>query len=94
MHFNLRGALGIGIPVLLGSALAVGVAALPASATTWQDTALSAGRLTVSTFGGTGLGAANGTDCHQAVGERRNLVATWHATDRRVLVRDNDQLFG
>jgi hypothetical protein len=59
MHCNLRGALGIGIPVLLGSALAVGAAALPASATTYQDTALSAGSVTVSTFGGAGLAAAN-----------------------------------
>ena len=59
MHCNLRGALGIGIPVLLGSALAVGAAALPASATTYQDTALSAGSVTTSTFGGAGLAAAN-----------------------------------
>jgi hypothetical protein len=61
MHFNLRGALGIGIPVLLGGAVAIGAAALPARATTWQDTALSAFPLTASTFGGAGLGASNGT---------------------------------
>jgi hypothetical protein len=61
MHFSLRGALGIGIPVLLGSAVAVGAAALPARATTWQDTALSAFPLTASTFGGTGVGVSNGT---------------------------------
>jgi hypothetical protein len=61
MHVNLRGALGIGIPVLLGSAVAVGAAALPARATTWQDTAVSASTLTASTFGGAGLGAANKT---------------------------------
>jgi hypothetical protein len=61
MHFNLRGALGIGIPVLLGGAVAVAAAALPASATTWQDTALSAGSVTDSTFGGAGLAANSGT---------------------------------
>jgi len=61
MHFNLRGALGIGIPVLLGGAVAVGAAALPARATTWQDTAVSAFPLTVSTFGGAGLGAKSNT---------------------------------
>jgi hypothetical protein len=59
MHFSLRGALGIGIPVLLGGAVAVGAAALPARATTWQDTAVTAFPLTVSTFGGASLGAAN-----------------------------------
>ena len=62
MHFNLRGALGIGIPVLLGGAVALGAAALPARATTWQDTALSAFPVQSSTFGGAHLGAANGTD--------------------------------
>ena len=59
MHFKLRGTLGIGIPVLLGTALAVGAAALPARATTWQDTALNAGSVADGTFGGAGLGAAN-----------------------------------
>ena len=42
MHFNLRRALGIGIPLLLGGAVAVGAAALPASAQTFQDTSLQA----------------------------------------------------
>jgi hypothetical protein len=60
MHFNLRGALGIGIPVLLGSALAVGAAALPARAQTYQDTAVSATGVQADTFGGSGLGASNG----------------------------------
>ena len=60
MHFNLRRAVGAVAVTLLGSALAVGVAALPAHATTWQDTALSAGAVTNGTFAGTGLGAANG----------------------------------
>ena len=61
MHFNLRGALGIGIPVLLGGAVAVGAGALPARATTWQDTAVSGFPVQASTFGGAGLGASNGT---------------------------------
>ncbi len=61
MHFNLRGALGTAGPVLLLSALAVGAAALPASATTWQDTALSATAVSASTFGGGTIGATNGT---------------------------------
>jgi hypothetical protein len=61
MHFNLRGALGIGISVLLGGAVAVGAAALPARATTWQDTALTGFPLTLSTFGGAGLSVSNGT---------------------------------
>jgi hypothetical protein len=59
MHFNLRGALGTAGPALLFSALAVGAAALPASATTWQDTALSAFPVQAATFGGSGLGATS-----------------------------------
>jgi hypothetical protein len=39
----------------------VGAAALPASAQTWQDTALSATAVSPATFGGSGLMAANGT---------------------------------
>lgn len=61
MHVNLRGALGIAIPVLLGSALAVAAAALPARAQTWQDTGLSAGQVQDGTFAGASLGAADGT---------------------------------
>ncbi len=61
MHFNLKGALGIAVPALLFSALAVGAAALPASATTWQDTALSATAVQAATFAGARLGAADGT---------------------------------
>jgi len=61
MHFSLRGALGTAGPVLLFSALAVGAAALPASATTWQDTALSAFPVQAATFGGANLGATSGT---------------------------------
>ncbi len=61
MHFNLRGAVGTAIPVLLGSALAIGTAALPASAATWADTGLSASAVQDATFGGASLAAANGT---------------------------------
>jgi len=61
MHFNLRRAVAVISLPLLGSALAVGAAALPANAVTWQDTALSAYPVTADTFGGTGLTAANGT---------------------------------
>ena len=42
MHFNLRRAAAFLSLPLLGSALAVGATALPASAQTWQDTALVA----------------------------------------------------
>jgi len=38
------------------------VAALPANAATWQDTALSANPVHADTFGGAGLAAANGTN--------------------------------
>jgi hypothetical protein len=61
MHFNLRGALGVTVPVLLGSAVVAGAAALPASAQTWQDTSLSATSVTDGTYGGAGLGASDGT---------------------------------
>src|SRR5579859_5218166 len=60
MHFNLGRALGSVTPVLLGSVLVAGAAALPAQAQTWQDTALSAGAVQDATFGGAGLAAANG----------------------------------
>jgi len=48
MHFNLRKAVGISAIPLLGGALAVGAAALPASAQTWQDTALQAFNLEIT----------------------------------------------
>ena len=60
MHVNLRKAIGITLPVLLGSALAVGMAAGPASAAAWQDTALAAGAVAPGTFGGADLATANG----------------------------------
>jgi hypothetical protein len=40
----------------------VGAAALPATAQTWQDTALIGGTVTDSTFGGASLNAASNTD--------------------------------
>ena len=46
MHFKLRRAVGIVVPGLLGSVLVVGAAALPASAQTYQDTALSGSAVT------------------------------------------------
>jgi hypothetical protein len=48
------------VPGLLGSALVVGAAALPASAQTWQDTALISGAVSPGTFAGGGPGAADG----------------------------------
>ncbi|HLM88767.1 MAG TPA: hypothetical protein VK284_07035 [Streptosporangiaceae bacterium] len=78
MHFNLKGALGIAVPVLLSSALAVGAAALPASATTWQDTGLSATAVQAATFGGAGLGAtiANGDVTLKGTGVNWSLHGT------------------
>jgi hypothetical protein len=62
MHFKHSGALGIAIPVLLGSALAVGAAALPAKAQTYTDTSLSATQVVDGTFGGSAtLGAQSTT---------------------------------
>ena len=49
------------MPVLLGGALVAGATALPASAQTWQDTALIGGTVTPATFGGANLAAANDT---------------------------------
>jgi hypothetical protein len=62
LHFNVKTALGIGVPVLLGSALAAGVTAFPANATSYQDTALSASAVTDETYGGSALAATNGDD--------------------------------
>ncbi len=45
--------------MLLGSALAAGVAAFPANATSYQDTSLSAGAVTVTAFGGSNLSVSN-----------------------------------
>jgi hypothetical protein len=61
MRSSLKRAVGVIAVPLLGGALAVGAAALPAHATTWSDTGLSAGTVTADTFGGSGLTAADGT---------------------------------
>jgi hypothetical protein len=61
MNFSLRKAAAVISLPLLGSVLAVGAAAVPASAASWQDTALSAFPVTADTFGGAGLAAGNGT---------------------------------
>jgi hypothetical protein len=64
LHFNLKRTVGVMAIPLLGGALAVGATALPAHATTWSDTALSAGTVTADTFGGSGLTAADGPVAH------------------------------
>ena len=58
MHFNLRKVAAIFSLPLIGSAIAVGAAALPASAATWHDTALQASN--VSTVGSTTGAVVNG----------------------------------
>jgi hypothetical protein len=60
MHFNLRTAVGLLSLPLLGSALAVGATAPPASAQTWQDTALEAFHVTQPTAATTTGGVING----------------------------------
>ena len=62
MRFSFREALGVACPALLGSALVLGAVALPASAQSYQDTALVGGSVSDATFGGAGLGAADGTN--------------------------------
>src|SRR5579862_4755283 len=63
MHFNLRKAAVVSVLPLLGGALAVGATALPASAQTFQDTALQAFNLTqpTTTTGAVVNGVASGT---------------------------------
>ena len=63
MHFSLKKAVGISVLPLLGGALAVGATALPASAQTFQDTALQAFNLTqpTTTTGAVVNGVASGT---------------------------------
>jgi hypothetical protein len=77
MHFNLRGALGIGVPVLLGGAVALGAAVLPANAQTFQDTALSASQLHVDTFGGGTLSAFTSANTPHTVGLTATGAVTW-----------------
>jgi hypothetical protein len=59
---KLRRAVGVAVPGLLATALVVGAAALPASAQTYQDTALSGSAVADSTFAGVGLGAMTSAD--------------------------------
>jgi hypothetical protein len=61
MNFTLKRAIGVVAVPLLGGALAVGATALPANATTWSDTGLSASAVTPDTFGGSGFGVSDGT---------------------------------
>jgi hypothetical protein len=68
VQFSLRRAVGVACSALLGSALVVGAAALPASAQTYQDTALIGGSVTDATFGGSGLQAADGNNVIQLSG--------------------------
>jgi hypothetical protein len=68
VHFSLRGALGVACPALLGSALAVGATALPASAQTYQDSALIGSSVSDATFGGSGIGAVDGNDVIKLTG--------------------------
>jgi len=77
MHFNLRGALGIGVPVLLGGAVALGAAVLPANAQTFQDTALSASQLQVGTFGGGTLSAFTSANAPHTVGLTATGPVRW-----------------
>jgi hypothetical protein len=80
LHFNLRTktALGIAVPVLLGSALAAGVVSLPAHAQSYQDTALSAGTVSDEAFTGSSLTAANGTNVIDLSGT--NVTWSLHGT--------------
>jgi hypothetical protein len=64
MHFNLRKAVGISVLPLLGGALAVGAAAAPASAQTWQDTALVASHVTQPTTATTTGAVVKGVVSH------------------------------
>jgi hypothetical protein len=76
MRKNLRRTLGtVGVPVLLGTALAAVAVSLPAKAqTSWQDTALSATAVTDGTFAGSGLKATNGSAVIDLSGTG---VSTW-----------------
>jgi hypothetical protein len=56
----------------------VGAAALPASAQTWQDTALIATAVSPATFGGSGLHAADGTKVITLTGT--NVTWSLHGT--------------
>ena len=77
MHFNLRGALGIGVPVLLGGAVALGATVLPASAQTFTDTALSASQFHSGTFGGGTLSAFTSANAPHTVGLTASGPVNW-----------------
>ena len=77
MHFNLRGALGIGVPVLLGGAVALGATVLPANAQTFQDTALSASQVQAGTFAGGTLSAFTSASTPHTVGLSATGSVTW-----------------
>ncbi len=64
MHFNLKRVVGISVIPLLGGALAVGATALPASAQTWQDTALVASHVVQPTSATTAGAVVNGVVGH------------------------------
>jgi hypothetical protein len=77
MHFSLRGALGIGVPVLLGGAVALGATVLPANAQTFQDTALSASQVSPGTFAGGTLSAFTSSGTPTTVGLSATGTVTW-----------------
>jgi hypothetical protein len=77
MHFNLRGALGIGIPVLLGGAVVLGTTVLPANAQSFQDTALSASNFQAGTFGGGTLSAFTSANAPHTVGLTSTGAVSW-----------------
>jgi hypothetical protein len=95
VHFSLRRALWVACPALLGSALVVGAAALPASAQTYaalpasaqayQDTALVGSPVSDATFGGSGIGAADDNGVIKLTGSG----VTWklHGTGTRSAFR-------
>jgi hypothetical protein len=60
VHFDLRKAAGLIAVPLLGGALAVGATALPANASTWQDTALQAFNVTQPSSSSTSGAVVNG----------------------------------
>jgi len=58
----------------------VGAAALPASAQTWQDTALISSAFAPATFGGSGLTATNGTGSKTIALTGTNVTWSLHGT--------------
>jgi hypothetical protein len=80
LHFKLKTALGLVVPGLLGSALVVGAAALPAAAQTWQDTALSGTAISAGTFGGSSLTATDGTGGKVITLSGTNVTWSLHGT--------------